>query len=59
MGAKTYNVDLSHGGGKIAKKPGESKGGRVHSQPPLFIPNVGFMTAKPLTTVIEMKGKFS
>jgi hypothetical protein len=36
MGAKTYNLDLSHGGGKIAKKPGESKGGRVHSQPPLF-----------------------
>jgi hypothetical protein len=25
--AKTYDVDLSHSGRKIAKKPGESKGG--------------------------------
>jgi hypothetical protein len=26
MGAKAYDVDLSHSGRKIAKKPGESKG---------------------------------
>jgi hypothetical protein len=29
MGAKAYDVDLSHGGRKIARKPGESKAGRL------------------------------
>ena len=27
LGAETYDVDLSHSGRKIARKPGESKGG--------------------------------
>ena len=26
MGAKAYDIDLSHGGQKIARKPGQSKG---------------------------------
>ena len=29
MAAKCYDVDLSHSGRKIARKPGESKGGTV------------------------------
>jgi hypothetical protein len=31
MGAKAYDVDLSHSGRKIAQNPGESKGGRIES----------------------------
>jgi hypothetical protein len=27
MGAETYDVSFSHGGGKIAEKPGEGKRG--------------------------------
>ena len=38
MGAKTYDVDLSHSGRKIARKAGESKGGRgSHSAPLLLV----------------------
>ena len=33
MGAKADDVDLSHGGRTLAKKPGESKRGRVHAGP--------------------------
>jgi hypothetical protein len=29
MGAKAHDVDLSHSGRKIARKPGESKRGRA------------------------------
>jgi hypothetical protein len=41
MGAKTYNVDLSHGGGKIGKKPGESKGVGFTLSPLFLFPMSG------------------
>jgi hypothetical protein len=59
MGAKADDVHLSHSGRENSEKLRGEQGGSGSLSAPSFYSNVGFMTAKPLITVIEMKGKFS
>ena len=57
IGAKAHDVDLSHSGRKNSEKIRGEQGGAGFTLGPLFISQCRVYDSKPLTAVIEMKGK--